>query len=87
MPKTSLRNWGNGQGVLIPKDTVEKSGLSLGDQLDIDVSIEGYIILKPEWKRFRRRRRMTIAEIFEGYTGDYQPEEPDWGEPQGKEMW
>jgi len=87
MQKTALRKWGNGQGVLIPKATVEESGLSLGDPLDISVSGEGFIVLKPLGRRFRRHRKVTIAEIFEGYSGDYQPTELDWGAPQGREVW
>ena len=87
MQKTALRKWGNGQGVLIPKATIEVSGLALGDQLDIDVNSDGYIILKPTGRKFRRNRKVTIAEIFEGYTGNYQPTELDWGAPQGKEIW
>lgn len=87
MQKTALRKWGNGQGFLIPKATVAESGLKIGDQLDIDVSIEGYIILKPEISKHKRRRKVTITEIFEGYSGDYKPAEMDWGAPQGKEMW
>ena len=87
MPNTALKKWGNGQGVLIPKATVEESGLSLGDLLTITVSKEGFIILKPEGRRYRRQKKVTIAELFNGYSGDYQPTELDWGSPQGKEIW
>jgi len=87
MSKTLLRKWGNSQGVLIPKSTVEESGLTLGDVLDIAVDPEGNIVLRPEKVRFSRRRRVTIEELFADYTEEYQPAEPDWGEPQGQEMW
>ena len=87
MQKTALRKWGNGQGVLIPKATVEESGIALGDYLEIEVSPDGFIVLKPTGHRFKRRKKVTIAELFEGYSGNYQPTEPDWGAPQGKEMW
>jgi len=87
MPKTALKKWGNGQGVLIPKATVEESGLTLGDFLIISVNSEGSIILKPEGQRHKRQKKVTIAELFEGYSGDYQSTELDWGLPQGKEIW
>lgn len=29
----------------------------------------------------------TIKELFEGYDGDYVPEELDWSEPAGEEVW
>ena len=87
MQKTALRKWGNGQGVLIPRAAVEESGIALGDQMDIEVSSNGFIVLMPIKHRFRRRKKVTITELFKGYSGDYQPTELDWGAPQGKEMW
>ncbi len=32
------------------------------------------------------KKHKTIDELFEGYEGDYKPEEIDWGEPVGKEI-
>lgn len=31
------------------------------------------------------KKHKTIDDLFEGYEGDYTPEEIDWGEPVGKE--
>lgn len=31
--------------------------------------------------------KQTIEELFEGYNGDYVPEEIDWGESVGEEAW
>ena len=30
--------------------------------------------------------RQTINELFEGYDGEYEPVEIDWGKPVGKEI-
>ena len=87
MTRTALRKWGNGQGVLIPKSTIDESGLVLGDLLIITVNNEGSIILKPEVHKHKRQKKVTISELFKGYQGDYQPTELDWGLPQGKEIW
>ena len=32
------------------------------------------------------KKHKTIDELFEGYEGDYKPEEIDYGEPVGKEI-
>lgn len=32
------------------------------------------------------KKHKTIAELFEGYEGDYIPEGIDYGEPVGKEI-
>ena len=31
------------------------------------------------------KKGRTLDELFEGYDGDYEPIEVDWGPPQGKE--
>jgi len=31
--------------------------------------------------------RTTISELFEGYDGEYEPIQIDWGAPVGKEIW
>ena len=31
--------------------------------------------------------RTTISELFEGYEGEYEPIQIDWGAPVGKEIW
>ncbi|MDR0308637.1 MAG: hypothetical protein LBH87_01745 [Coriobacteriales bacterium] len=51
-----------------------------------------HLINKPERseaasKEVLPHKKKTIADLFEGYTGDYQPQEMDWGSPVGKEMW
>ena len=29
----------------------------------------------------------SLEEVFEGYRGNYIPDEVDWGDPVGKEIW
>lgn len=35
----------------------------------------------------RVRKRKTIEELFKDFDGEYEPENPDWGEPVGREVW
>jgi antitoxin MazE len=88
MTTATIRKWGNGQGVLIPKTICEQAGLAVGDKVDLLPDPSGTrIIINPETPRHRRRKKVTLNELFAGYRGDYQPTECDWGEPVGKEMW
>lgn len=88
---TTLRKWGNGQGVLIPKALCDKHGLSIGDKLIIEEGALG-IKLKPE-HRSLATSYVDIEELFDGWTGTYEPPEDwphvgneiDWSEPVGKE--
>ena len=39
-----------------------------------------------EQSEYAQKNHITIDELFEGYDGEYKPEEIDWGEPAGKEL-
>lgn len=90
---TTLTKWDNGQGVLIPKAVCDKYGLSVGDKLIIEEGTLG-IKLKPEHRSFTTHY-VDIEELFDGWTGAYEPPEDwpcigneiDWGEPMGEERW
>jgi antitoxin MazE len=87
MSTATIRKWGNGLGVLIPKKIFEDAGLAFGDQLDITADPDGAITLRPGALKHKRHRKVTIEELFSGYKGDYIPTECDWGSPVGKEIW
>ena len=93
MVYATLTKWGNSQRVLIPKSLCDKYGLSVGDKLIIEEGAAG-IELKPQRRRFATHP-VDLDELFEGWTGTYEPpedwpcvgDEIDWGEPVGKEIW
>ena len=33
------------------------------------------------------RNDVNIVDLFDGYNGEYEPEEFDWGDPVGREVW
>ena len=76
-----FREVGNSITVTVPRDIVNKLGLVQGMEADIELN-DDMIIVKP-----RRTKKVTIKSLFEGYTGDYKPEEIDWGETRGNEVW
>ena len=78
MSSTTLRKWGNGQGILVPKSYTEILNLKPGDKMNISLTGDT-ITLRPE-------KYVTLSSLMEGYDGP-PPEEYDWGNPKGKEMW
>ena len=60
---------------------LEQLGLAEGSQVDVKVE-GGRLVIEPA-----RRRRMTMAELLEGFTPDDKPGEVDWGPPVGREVW
>lgn len=71
---------GNGQVVSLKKSTLEQAGLSVGDNIEINVKSGQIVITKPnsfkeKWKTF----------VENG--GQYERGEYDWGKPIGREEW
>ena len=79
--QAQVKEWGNSQGIRIPKEVLKSAGISMNEVLDVTVS-NGTIILA---KVFRHKTLEERAVEFEGnlmLDGEY-----DWGEPEGREGW
>jgi len=76
-----IQKWGNSQGIRLPKAILENVNMSEGDYVEIVIH-DGVIIIKSV-----AGKRKTIYELFSDYEGDYTPDEIDWGEPEGDEIW
>ena len=78
----TIRKWGNSAAVRLPRSILSQANLEEGTEVEIILSKEGEITLRPV------RKRQSIQELFAGYDdGFFQTEEIDWGEPQGEETW
>ena len=78
---TRIQKWGNSQGVRLPKALLDDLNMSEGKEVEI-LKQDDIIIIK-----HAAQKRKSIQELFAGYEGDYAPEEIDWGEPVGGEIW
>ena len=78
MATVTLTKWGNSQGVIIPKTLCDDLGIRLGDKLIIELH-ENKVTIEA-------KKEYTLSALMSGYKGS-APEEYDWGEPAGKEMW
>ena len=79
---TNIQKWGNSQGIRLPKFLLDSLNWSEDEEITITAKNNSIIIVQAKPKK-----RPTIDQLFENYNGDYQPEEIDWGEAQGSEVW
>lgn len=80
---TTIVKWGNSQGIRLPKILLESVCLSENDMVDVTTENNQIVIKKVEQKKYVQ----TIQERFEGYKGNDEPIDIDWGEPKGREVW
>lgn len=80
-----VSKWGNGLGVLLPKEVVEKMELKAGDKLVLEM--ENDIITLKKESDVLVIPRYKLEDLLKGYEG-YQNEEY-WKdvEPVGEEVW
>jgi antitoxin component of MazEF toxin-antitoxin module len=72
------------QTVRLPEIFLKELSLQENDQIDITAKNGSIVIRKAERKR---RAEKSLAERFDGYTGDYQCFEAETGKPVGLEVW
>ena len=68
---STISKWGNGQGIRLPKTLLELLKWENNDKLEIIVENEN----------------IRIKKVFANYEKEYQTQEIDWGEAEGKEIW
>lgn len=80
-----VSKWGNGLGILLPKQVVEKMELKPGDKLVLEME-NGVVTLKKE-SDVLNIPRFKLEDLLKDYEG-YQNEEY-WKdvEPVGEEIW
>lgn len=80
---TKVQKWGNSQAVRLTRRVLDDLGLDVGDELEVDVK-DGAITLRPSRPI---RGRYDLDELMAHVPADYKPEEVNWGEPAGREVW
>ncbi len=82
MTTVALQKWGNSQGIRLPKRILQELKWKVNDEL-ILYQQDDKLVIEPS----HPRKRKSIKELFKNYTGTYQSQEIDWGEPVGNEIW
>ncbi len=80
---SKVQQWGNSQGVRIPKSLLVDSHIKVGEEVDISLQ-DGKIIIEPMKKI---HGRFDIKELAAKMPKNYKPKEEDWGDPMGREVW
>ena len=79
--QTQVKEWGNSQGIRLPKEVLRSAGVELNDFLNVTVSNGVITLVKP----FRHKTLEERAAEFDGklmLDGEY-----DLGESVGREVW
>lgn len=76
-----VKEWGNSQGIRLPKEVLKSAGIAVNEILDVTVS-NGVITL------VKSSRHRTLEERAAEYGGKLMLDgEYNWGEPVGREVW
>ena len=67
------------QDIYIPKTILDAANLSVGDNVEVVISNETILISK--------RKIKSLEDLFEGFDGEYESIDVDWGKPAGSEIW
>jgi antitoxin MazE len=78
-----VNKWGNSLGIRFPIEFTDYAHIT--DKSVVDVHIEDDRIIIQKAKETKPYK--SIEELFEGFDGEYEPIEIDWGKPVGEEVW
>lgn len=82
MTTTAIQKWGNSQGIRLTKQILTALNWGINDKVKLTTE-DNKLIIEP----VHARKHQTIDELFANYDGNYMPDEVDWGQPVGKEIW
>jgi antitoxin MazE len=80
---TKVQKWGNSQGLRLSKELLSNVKVEVGDAVDVAVR-DGVLVVTPVR---RVRGGHDLRELVRRIPKGYKPEELDWGQPVGKEVW
>lgn len=70
-------------GINLTKKKLEEAHINIGEEVIISVQ-NGRIIIETSTKA---RKRVELQSLIDLMPDDYQPEEQEWGNPVGNEVW
>lgn len=80
----SVNRWGNGLGIRLPKEFIDKAGITETSRVEVIEADERLIIMRSK----ETRKHIPLAERLKDWNGaPSEPEDIDWGEPAGEEEW
>ncbi len=78
--QAQIKKWGNSQGIIIPKEILRKSGITMDDELEIEAQ-RGVITIAIPFRHKTLEERIAESGGVLRLTGEL-----DLGEPVGREL-
>lgn len=79
---TKIKKWGNSLAIRIPKSIIDNLGLV--DESEVEIKQKNQSI---EIKPNKHIIKYDINKLVNSINKENLPEEIDWGDPVGKEIW
>ncbi len=79
--KAFIQKWGNSQGIRIPKILLDAINWNDNESVTLSIDDDKIIIEKAA------ESKQSIIELFDNFEGEYTPDNIDWGQPEGNEIW
>ena len=81
----TLTKWGNSVGIRISQSLLQRIGLGVGDQIEVDYQ-DGTIVLRPAAKT--QRTRVDVSSMIAKITAGTLPDVSEFDtQPLGSEVW
>ena len=83
-----VNRWGNGLGIRLPKEFIDRAGITETSQVEVTATDDGLIVTRAK----EPRRHIPLAERLKGWNGQpYELADEDIAwlnmEPAGEEAW
>jgi len=78
---SKVQQWGNSQGVRLPKNVLDLAHIAVGDEVEI-IAGDHHILVKKV-----SRAKYDLAELVSRIPKTYKAREVNYGPPIGKEEW
>ena len=85
MITTANRYGRSGINLRLAKSVLDKFPIEDKTPLNVEIDSENDRIIITRVKQ--PRKYPTIEELFDGFQGEYEPVNIDWGTPTGNEVW
>jgi len=83
-----VNRWGNGLGIRLPKEFIDKAGITEASQVEVSTTDQGLLITRAK----EPRRHIPLAERLKNWNGqpyELTDEDKEWLNmaPSGDEIW
>jgi antitoxin MazE len=81
MMVSKVQQWGNSQGVRLPKNVLDLAHIAVGDEVEIIVNDQEILVKKVPSVKY------DLAELVSRIPKGYKANEVNFGPPVGREEW